>query len=511
MALKQIVTPVRVGVFVVGAMASFAVFLQIVSTSGSNVGDAYKIHAYFDDVLGLEKKSPVQIAGIDIGNIEDIVLDQEKGKAKLTLRVKREVKLYKNAKLSKISISLLGDFKLAVTPGGPPSPELQDGDFIDDVTSASDTEQIINEVRKMSEAMSKLVAGQDGKPSPLEQIVYDVQSSAAAARAAIETVNDSMGGNVQKLDRILTNIDAFTSDLKTISNGKDTDIDAITKDAREIARALRVTSQSLEQIIAGQNQGELTETVKSLRETLNTMNTALNNVAQITEKVNNGEGTVGALINDRKIHDDVADAVESASEIIGGVSRLQTWVNLRSEFHFRAAAAKNYLQIQLRPKEDKYYIIEVVDDPRGVRETIIEDVETTSPEPGRDFQYRERRTTTKDGLKFSLQFAKRYYWLALRFGIIENTGGVGANAFFFDDRLELLLDINQFGEETRLPRFKALASMEIVPHVYITGGIDDFFNTGTTDFFVGGGVRFNDDDLKYLLFSVGGAIPSSGN
>jgi phospholipid/cholesterol/gamma-HCH transport system substrate-binding protein len=507
LALKQWVTPVRVGVFVVGALASFAVFLQIVSTSGSSVGESILVHAYFDDVLGLEQKSPVQVAGIDIGAIDGIVLDQERGKAKLSLRIRKGVKLYKNARISKISISLLGDFKLAVNPGGPPSPELVDGDFIDDVVSASDTEQIIAEVRKMSEAVSKLVAGTEGQPSPLEKIVYDVQSSAAAARQVIETVNQNIGGNVEKLDRILSNIDAFTKDLKNISDGKDTDIDAITKDAREIARALRVTSQGLEQIIAGQNQGELQESVKSLRQTLDTMNRALENVASIADKVDKGEGTIGALVNERQIHDDVAEAVEGAGELINGVSRLQTWVNLRSEFQFRAGAAKNYLQIQLRPKEDKYYIIEVVDDPRGVRETVIEDVETTSPESGRDFQYRERRTTTVDGLKFSIQFAKRYYWLALRFGIIENTGGVGANAFFFDDRLELLLDINQFGEETRRPRFKALAAMEVVPHVYLTGGVDDFLNPGTTDFFLGGGVRFNDEDLKYLLFSIGG-IPT---
>ena len=156
------------------------------------------------------------------------------------------------------------------------------------------------------------------------------------------------------------------------------------------------------------------------------------------------------------------------------------------------------------PKDDKYYIIELVDDPRGVRTTVIEDVETTSPESGRDFQYRERRTTTVDGLKFSLQIAKRFYWLALRFGIIENTGGVGANAYFFDDKIELAIDANQFGEESRRPRLKALATVELLPHVYLAGGVDDFINPGTTDFFVGGGVRFNDEDLKYLLFTTGG-------
>lgn len=505
---KQLITPVKVGVFVVASIASFAVFLQIVSTSGVDVGDSYVVHAYFDDVLGLEKKSPVQVAGIDIGAIDDIVLDQTKGKAKLSIRVRKAVRLHKNAKISKISISLLGDFKLAVNPGGPPSPELKDGDFIEDVSSTSDTEQIIAEVKKVTTAISALVAGVDGQPAPLEAIVRDVQGSAAAARKVIEAVNSNIDNNVVKLDHILGNIDKFTRDLSNISDGKEKDINAITADAREIARALRVTSQSLEQIIAGQNQGDLQASVKSLKETLDNMNRALEKVGSIATKIDDGTGTVGALINDRELHDDVAEAVENAGEIIGGVARLQTWVNLRSEFQFRAGAAKNYLQIQLRPKEDSYYLIEIVDDPRGVRETVITDVETTSPEPGRDFQYRERRSTTVDGLKFSIQFAKRFYWLVLRFGIIENTGGIGANAYFFDDRLELLIDINQFSEETRLPRFKALAAVELIPHVYLTGGIDDFLNPGTTDFFVGGGVRFNDDDLKYLLFSVGGAVPS---
>mgnify|MGYP002357550969 CR=1 FL=1 len=45
---------------------------------------------------------------------------------------------------------------------------------------------------------------------------------------------------------------------------KEKDIDAITKDAREIARSLRVTSQNLEQIIGGQDKEDISESVKSL-------------------------------------------------------------------------------------------------------------------------------------------------------------------------------------------------------------------------------------------------------
>ena len=114
--------------------------------------------------------------------------------------------------------------------------------------------------------------------------------------------------------------------------------------------------------------------------------------------------------------------------------------------------------------------------------------------------------TTFDGLKFSLQFAKRFYWLGLRFGIIEGTGGVGADLHFLSDRLEFLVDANQFGVEARNPRMKLLAMAELIPHVYVHGGIDDFLNSGTTDYFFGAGVRFNDEDLKTLLL-MGGGLP----
>lgn len=506
---KKMITPVKVGVFVVAAVVAFAAFLQVVSTRGIATGDSYRVYAHFRDVLGLEKKSPVQIAGIDVGAIESIVL--EEGQAKLTLRIKREVKLFEDARLEKVSISLLGDYKLAINPGDPSKRQLQDGDWITNVQSLSDTEQIIAEVRKVADSMSKLISGTPENPAPLELIVRDVQGSAAAARKVIEVVSENIGENSAKLDQILSNIERFTTDLREISAGKEADITAITKDAREIARSLKATSQALEQIIAGQQEADLKESVKSLKQTLENMNKALERIASITEKIDEGQGTVGALVNDEGMKEDLKETVDGLNTFVGGLTGLQTWVNLRSEFQFRTGAAKNYVQIRLVPREDKWYLIELVDDPRGVRRTVIEDVETTSPEQGRDFVYRERRTITETtGLKFSLQFAKRLYFLALRFGIVEGTGGVGLNLYALDDRFELLIDANRFGEDARAPRFKALAQIELIPHIYLHGGIDDFFNPGTTDFFFGAGVKFNDEDLRYLLFTLGGLQTNPG-
>lgn len=509
MAVKkeQILTPFKVGALVTGAFVAFFAFLQVVSTRSLSRSDSYDVVAYFDDVLGLEEESPVQIAGIDIGRIRTIEL--VKGRAKVTMEIDGQIELYEDASIEKVAISLLGDYKLSVEPGRE-GRRLEDGDEIKNVISLSSVDAVVAEVREMSSAMRKLIAGEDGEPSPLEMIVKDVQGTAAATRAIMEEVGGNIGDNTEKLNKILANIELFTKDLSNISAGKERDIAAILRDTRAIAASIRVTSESVERMIGGRSQSDIDESVQSLKQSLDTMNRSLERLASITKKIDDGEGTVGALINDKSVHEGIKEAVDGVNSVVGSIGRLQTWVNLRSEYFMRAGALKNYVHFRLQPSEDSAYIFEVVDDPRGVRETTIVDVETTSPELGRASQYRERRTITIDGLNFSLQFQKRFYWLSMRFGIIEGTGGVGLNLHFFDDDLEFLFDVNRFGEDQRLPRLKALALWEPIPHVYLHGGLDDPFNRGTVDYFLGLGVRFNDRDLKSLLALTGGFGVSGG-
>src|SRR5437667_12704678 len=109
-AKAKFLTPVKVGVFVVVATVTFIVFLSFVSTRQLSRSGSYTIYALFTDVLGLQKKSPVQIAGIDIGRIKGVELYQ--GKAKVILEIDGNVDLYDDTSIEKVSISLLGDYKL---------------------------------------------------------------------------------------------------------------------------------------------------------------------------------------------------------------------------------------------------------------------------------------------------------------------------------------------------------------------------------------------------------------
>ena len=154
------------------------------------------------------------------------------------------------------------------------------------------------------------------------------------------------------------------------------------------------------------------------------------------------------------------------------------------------------MELRLQPREDKYYSIEVVNDPRG--STSIEDttVQTTNPnEPG---QYREIRQVTTNTFRFSLQFAQRVGPLVGRFGIKESTGGVGLDLVLLDDRLELAQDLFGFGE-TVLPRWRVYLSYAFVKRLWLLGGADDILSYDRRDYFVGLNLRFNDEDLKSIL------------
>ena len=79
--------------------------------------DGYQVYAFFTDALGLFDKSGVRSAGIDIGKIESKAFDPETGKAKIVMRINKDITLYDNAVVSKRSASLLGEFYLDVDPG----------------------------------------------------------------------------------------------------------------------------------------------------------------------------------------------------------------------------------------------------------------------------------------------------------------------------------------------------------------------------------------------------------
>ena len=117
----------KVGLFVVltGALA-FGVYRFVSPKLGG--GASYTVHAFIHDATGLATRSRVTIAGIPVGTLDAIRL--ENGAARLDVKVKGDVTLYDNATLGKKNVSLLGESAVVLTPGTPDRRALRDGDQI---------------------------------------------------------------------------------------------------------------------------------------------------------------------------------------------------------------------------------------------------------------------------------------------------------------------------------------------------------------------------------------------
>jgi phospholipid/cholesterol/gamma-HCH transport system substrate-binding protein len=248
------------------------------------------------------------------------------------------------------------------------------------------------------------------------------------------------------------------------------------------------------------------------------------NIESVTQNIKDGKGVAGQLLSDERLGQKIGDTVEDLSNFANRLTGLETEVSVKSDYLVYQDDAKITVGLRLIPKPDKYYLIEVVDDPRGDVETIY--TQTNPPSAGQPVV--QKQIITKEAIKFSVQFAKRYSFLTLRFGLIESSGGLGLDLSFplkffwyskwIEDAIVLKVDAFNFSlESTDYPRLRATLRFTPYEHVYVNIGMDDILNrqnrdvltnrlVSGRDFFFGAGVYFTDDDLKSILAITG--IPS---
>ena len=130
------------GIFVIiglVCMAYLAVKMGKMEVLGS---DGYTIYARFSSIAGLRSGADIEIAGVRVGRVTGIGLDQTRDMALVSLRINSGVELYDDALASVRTSGLIGDKYILLSPGGSGEP-LKDGDEISDTESALDIESMI--------------------------------------------------------------------------------------------------------------------------------------------------------------------------------------------------------------------------------------------------------------------------------------------------------------------------------------------------------------------------------
>ncbi len=479
----------KVGLFFVAtAVAVFVIYRTVSKEVGG--GNGYVVHAYIKDATGIANHSRVAIAGIPVGSIEKISLEQ--GRARVDVRVSKDTVLYANSRLGVKSASLLGE-NIIVLTAGTDEPKKKDGDEIETMAEARSVEDLKEQVGRIADLIQAVVqqlaasVGTDKGGQNMRAILDNLAQ-------ATEAINMTVRENRTYINETLKNVNTITAHSQP-------QIDKILENVRVITEEVRV--------LVAQNSGdpksgggEIRDTVTRLNKASKSLESALDHIDHISDRIDKGEGTIGRLTKDEALINEVQGVAEGVNDYVGNISRLQTIVGLRSDYNFLANTVKSYVEVRLQPREDKYYLIELVNDPRGKTSFTQTDTDTTDPRA--PSHYRTVTTTTTDAFRFSLMFARRLGPFTGRFGIKESTGGLGLDVHLLQNRFEVSNDLFGFGEEIQ-PRFRVWVGYEFIHRLWLLGGVDHLFLPNRRDYFLGLQLRFTDEDLKTILPFSGSA------
>jgi len=105
-------------------------------------GNYYELHADFSSASGLKPGATVEIAGVQVGRVKDIALNDDQ--AAVVLALNQGVNVYTDAIASIKTRGLIGEKYLELSPGGG-GEELRNGGSIQDTESGIDLEQVIGQ------------------------------------------------------------------------------------------------------------------------------------------------------------------------------------------------------------------------------------------------------------------------------------------------------------------------------------------------------------------------------
>lgn len=474
---KKFPVEAKVGVFVALAIAGLIYLTTQINRSGLSFGSQKTVTMIFSNASGLLPRTSVEYAGIRVGMVDRIYL--ENGKANVVTKIRKDVLLFQDSIVALRSRGILGE-KIITISGGGNLPEVPDGGSIVAQSTAGDFDTAMQNFNEVAESVKDLLRGGEGKPS-LRDIIGNVTE-------ITEDLKTLVKGNRQDLNDIVKNVHSFTGML---NDG----------DLKQTIANLKTTSEMIKKFVQDADP-QLKDVVKDFSGVMAKLDNTVDSLNRVVSKVDRGEGTIGKLINDESTVNKVNDTLDGINDFVGRIKKLEVAVGFRGEYLGNAGKIQSTASFRIQPNFDKYFLFEFTSGPLALNttQTTITDVGTGPVSGGTPTTTsRTIESERKDSFMFTAILARRFYDLTIKAGLIRSTGGVGAEYHLFRDHLSLGIDAFDFSRDLR-PHLKVYSTLTLWKMLKISGGVDDLIiKNGKRNFFGGVGLMLTDSDLKSLL------------
>lgn len=470
----------KVGAFFLVVLVLTGLLIWKIEALRFGHGNSRHVKVEFADVSGLDEKSLVRVAGVPVGRVGKIHLDKG-GKAIVDIELDGDVDLRTGASGSIASRGLLGEKYVELVPGPIGAPKLPEGTQL-----------------------------QGDVPVTFDQITKLARDIGLELRDISQNLNKSLGGALgqERLTSIVENVRIISEEMKQIVLSNKASANQTVANLNEFSKTLLRVTERLDQMVAA-NEGNVAASIGNVKEISTKLQTTADNLNEITGKISSGEGTVGKLIQSDETHKNLNDALLGVKEGVAGLTKaLNTATkigldfDMHTEYLSRPGKGQGTFAIDIIPQSDKprFYRLGINTLPFGRQTKDTQIITTTAPD-GHTSTTTVQTLDYKDEYAFTALVGWRFRDFTGRAGLIESRAGVGLDYELLQRRLRLTAEVYDMSRDDYAAHARVLGRYYISPSLYVTAGWDDFLNRSrkVDSMMLGAGLRWGDDDLKYLL------------
>ncbi len=452
--------PLKVGLLTLAAMASVVIMSLKITQNQSGFGKHVRYQTILNDASGIFEKTPIKVAGINSGRIVSIEL--EGSQALLTFEILEKIKVTPSAKLKIKSVGLLGDKFIDMDLGDQKGDRLDAGSTI--TTQGGE--------------------GLDNLAKDAGAVLREVKDIAATIK---ESLRDDEGKNIIK--EIVGNINDMTASLKRITTGNEDKINRIVEDIEAVSAQLARETDRYQ-------KDSLMNDMAKIGPILDKVDSAVSDLKIIVADVKDGKGTVGKLLRDDAVVDQVSQTLSSVNRLVNRINNIEADIGLSTGANTRTGSDTRF-DLDIYPAPERFFRIGIVTNEFGPQ--TESETETISSTDGGPETTTEIRKINKSDIKFNFQIGRRIQRFGLRAGLIESTGGVGIDYFFPDFGIRTGLEMFDYQKEAG-PNLRLMTEFKIWNVLFArVAGEDLISKDNKQSATISLGLRFSDQDLAALI------------
>jgi phospholipid/cholesterol/gamma-HCH transport system substrate-binding protein len=318
---------VKVGVLILVSLGILAAFVLIMG--GLSFEKTYTVYVDFDNPGGLQSGAPVRVAGVKVGKVAELAfmggkVDPKTNRrtlvrAKLNIEARVKDSIHDDADFYVTTQGVLGEQFLAIDPGSPQKGVLPEGTIVKGI----DPPRLDLFLAKAYELLDTTMNGIRNN----RELISDIATNTAGL---LKGLNTTLTENRERINRTMANLESLTAEANTLTvhartqyvdNPKITrtidnidrlssdiqkDSGPLLKDARESLANLNRASK----VLGGEEeQAKLKKTIEEVAQLAARANATAADAQAIVQHIKKGNGTVGALVMDEAIYDDVQEMV----------------------------------------------------------------------------------------------------------------------------------------------------------------------------------------------------------